>query len=443
VSAPLPVVAIVGRPNVGKSTFFNRVVGGRRAIVEDRPGVTRDRNFAPAEWAGRAFWLVDTGGFIGEDADPLATAVREQIMAAIGEADVILMMADGRDGPTAEDERVAEILRASGRPVVLLVNKLDRHPDEVAHHEFWSLGLSDPLPVSSASGRGSGDVLDAVVEHLPERPSLEEDERTLHMAVIGRPNVGKSSFINKLLGEERTVVSDIPGTTRDSIDTPLRYEGRDIVLVDTAGLRRQARVKEGVEYYSALRTESAIGRSDVCLLLIDTTEEVPVQDLRIAERALEEGCGLVLVANKWDLVEKEDNTSAAYERHLKERAPSLAHVPMVFISALTGQRVRKALDAAIAVAERRATRIPTSAVNDVIGELTRRLQPPHHHGRPVRILYATQAAVRPPTFVVFSNEPKGFTRNYLRYLLNGFRKAWGFEGVPLNLRVRGRREDAA
>jgi GTP-binding protein len=263
------------------------------------------------------------------------------------------------------------------------------------------------------------------------------------MAVIGRPNVGKSSFINKLLGEERTVVSDIPGTTRDSIDTPLRYEGRDIVLVDTAGLRRQARVKEGVEYYSALRTESAISRSDVCLLLIDTTEEVPVQDLRIAERALEEGCGLVLVANKWDLVEKEDNTSAAYERHLKERAPSLAHVPMVFISALTGQRVRKALDAAIAVAERRATRIPTSAVNDVIGELTRRLQPPHHHGRPVRILYATQAAVRPPTFVVFSNEPKGFTRNYLRYLLNGFRKAWGFEGVPLNLRVRGRREDAA
>lgn len=441
-SAPLPVVAIVGRPNVGKSTFFNRVVGGRRAIVEDRPGVTRDRNFGPAEWAGRAFWLVDTGGFIGEDVDPLAVAVRDQIMAAIGESDVVVMMVDGREGPTAEDEKVAEILRTSGRPVVLLVNKLDRHPEEVAHHEFWALGLGDPLPVSAGSGRGSGDVLDAIVSLLPERAAPEDDGR-LYVAVIGRPNVGKSSFTNRLLGENRTVVSDIPGTTRDSIDTPFRYDGRDLVLVDTAGLRRQARVKEGVEYYSALRTERAVSRAQVCLLLIDSTEEIHIQDLRIAERTLEEGCGLVLVANKWDLIEKDDNTSAAYERHVKEKAPSLAHVPMVFTSAESGQRVRKALDIALAVADRRGERIPTSEVNEVIGDLTRKLHPPHHHGRQVKILYATQAGVNPPVFVIFSNEPKGFTRNYLRYLMNGFRKAWGFEGVPLRLRIKGRREDAA
>jgi GTP-binding protein len=442
VSAPQPVVAVVGRPNVGKSTFFNRVIGGRRAIVEDRPGVTRDRNFAQAEWAERSFWLVDTGGFVGVDVDPLAVAVRDQILAAIGEADVVVFMVDGREGPTAEDEHVAEILRASGRPVVLLVNKLDRLPEEDAQHEFWGLGLGEPLPVSAASGRGSGDVLDAIVGHLPERAPPAEDE-PLHVAVIGRPNVGKSSFLNRLLGEDRTVVSDIPGTTRDSIDTPFRYDGRDLVLVDTAGLRRQARVREGVEYYSALRTERAIDRAAVCLLLIDATEEIHVQDLRIAERTLEAGCGLVIVANKWDLIEKDDRTSVAYERHVKERAPSLAHVPMVFISALTGQRVRKALDAALAVADRRAARVSTSAVNDVIADLVRRLQPPHHHGRAVRILYATQAGVAPPTFVLFSNEPKGFTRNYLRYLVNGFRKAWSFEGVPLKVRVRGRRVDAA
>jgi GTP-binding protein len=442
VSAPQPVVAVVGRPNVGKSTFFNRVIGGRRAIVEDRPGVTRDRNFAQAEWAGRSFWLVDTGGFVGVDVDPLAVAVRDQILAAIGEADVVVFMVDGREGPTAEDERVAEILRTSGRPVVLLVNKLDRLPEEDAQHEFWGLGLGEPLPVSAASGRGSGDVLDAIVGHLPERAPPAEDE-PLHVAVIGRPNVGKSSFLNRLLGEDRTVVSDIPGTTRDSIDTPFRYDGRDLVLVDTAGLRRQARVREGVEYYSALRTARAIDRAAVCLLLIDATEEIHVQDLRIAERTLEAGCGLVIVANKWDLIEKDDRTSVAYERHVKERAPSLAHVPMVFISALTGQRVRKALDAALAVADRRAARVSTSAVNDVIADLVRRLQPPHHHGRAVRILYATQAGVAPPTFVLFSNEPKGFTRNYLRYLVNGFRKAWSFEGVPLKVRVRGRRVDAA
>ncbi|MEN8374435.1 MAG: ribosome biogenesis GTPase Der [Gemmatimonadota bacterium] len=441
-SAPLPVVAVVGRPNVGKSTFFNRVLGGRKAIVEDRPGITRDRNFGQAEWAGRPFWLVDTGGFIGDDQDPLAAAVRDQILAAIGEADVLVLMVDGREGLTAEDERVAEILRNSGLPVVLLVNKLDRHPEEVAQHEFWALGLGDPLPVSSSSGRGSGDVLDAIVAHLPERPPPEEEE-TVSVAIIGRPNVGKSSFTNRLLGVERSVVGEAPGTTRDTVDTPFRYQGRDLILVDTAGLRRQARVKEGVEYYSALRTEQAIQRAAVCLLLIDSTEPIHVQDLKIAERALEHGCGLVLVANKWDLVEKDDRTSAAYERHIKERAPSLTHVPVIFMSALTGQRVRKALDAALAVADRRQARVPTAEVNEVVGELTRKLHPPHHHGRAVRILYATQAGTAPPTFVLFSNEPKGFTRNYMRYLSNGFRRAWGFEGVPLTIRIRGRREDAA
>jgi GTPase len=435
----LPVVAVVGRPNVGKSTFFNRVLGERRAIVEDVPGVTRDRNFARAEWGGHTFFLVDTGGLELGSKDELPVAIRHQVEAALAEADVILLVVDGRTGPHAEDEAIAAMLRRTNLPVVLAVNKLDRIPDEVAQHEFWTLGLGEPHPVSSVVGKGSGDLLDAIVARLPELDTGEADDG-LYVAVIGKPNVGKSSFVNRLLGEERMVVSDVAGTTRDSVDTPLRYHDRDLIFVDTAGLRRQARIDPGLEYYSALRTELAIERADVCMLLVDATEPVHVQDLKIAEKAWRNGCALIIVANKWDLVAKETNTAVEFERSLHARAPALRWVPVIFTSALTGLRVRKVLDLIVEVAAERERRIPTREVNEVLRKLAERTMPPHFRGMPVKLLYGTQAAIRPPTFVVFTNQPKGIPEHYLRYLQNGFRAAWSFMGTPIRLRLRARRE---
>ncbi|HUH13271.1 MAG TPA: ribosome biogenesis GTPase Der [Longimicrobiales bacterium] len=437
-SRTLPTVAVLGRPNVGKSTFFNRVLGRRQAIVEDVPGVTRDRNFARGDWAGREFWIVDTGGYMEED-EPLSAAVRKQVMAAIEEADVLVLVVDGKAGPTAMDIRIAELLRSVERPIVLAVNKMDRLPNDPSYHDFWSLGLGDPVPVSSISGKGSGDLLDALVAVLPEAPA-EPVEDMLQVAVVGRPNVGKSSFVNRMLGEERLVVSEIAGTTRDSIDTPFRYHGRTLNLVDTAGLRRQSKIDPGLEYYASLRTEQAVERADVCLLLIDATEEIHIQDLKVAERALDAGCGLIIVANKWDLVEKDEKTADAYARHIKERAPSLAFVPVLFTSALSGQRIQKALELVLEVAEERTRRVPTAQVNELLGELTRRQPPPHHSGRPVKLLYGTQVAVAPPTFVIFTNDVNGITANYERYLLNGFRRQWTFEGVPLRIRFKSRQE---
>lgn len=438
-SRSLPAVAVVGRPNVGKSTLFNRILGRRLAIVDDAPGVTRDRNFARADWGGRTFYVVDTGGLDVDDREPMVAAIRRQVMAALEEADVLVLVVDGRAGPHPLDQKVAELLRASGRPVVLAVNKMDRLPEEVDHHEFWELGLGEPVPVSALSGRGSGDLLDVVVSHLAD-VAPDEEEDALHVAVVGKPNVGKSSLINRLLGEERLVVSEQAGTTRDSIDTPMRYHGRSLVFVDTAGLRRQSRIHESLEYYSALRTERALERADVCLLLVDASEPVHVQDLKIAEKVWAAGCGLIIVANKWDLVEKETNTAAHYERHLRERAPSLRWAPVLFTSALSGQRVQKTLDLVLAVAAERERRIPTSEVNDVVQELAKRQPPPHYRGRPVRILYATQSDVKPPTFVFFVNVKHGVSDNYRRYLHNGFRERWPFSGSPLRLRFRGRRE---
>ena len=435
----LPVVAVVGRPNVGKSTFFNRVLGERRAIVEDVPGVTRDRNFARAEWNGRTFYLVDTGGLEPDSSEAMPVAIRRQVEAALAEADVIVFLVDGRTGVHADDEAIATMLRRTNLPVVLAVNKLDRIPDEVAHHEFWSLGLGEPHPVSSIVGKGSGDLLDAIVAKLPAIDA-DADDRGLYVAVIGKPNVGKSSFVNRLLGEERMVVSDVAGTTRDSVDTPLRYHGRDLIFIDTAGLRRQARIERGLEYYSALRTELAIERADVCLLLVDATEPVHVQDLKIAEKAWRHGCGLIIVANKWDLVEKETNTAVEFERTLQRRARSLRWVPVVFASALTGLRVHKVLDLILEVAAARERRIPTNEVNEVLRKLAERRMPPHFRGMPVKLLYGTQAAIRPPTFVIFTNQPKGIPEHYLRYIQNGFREAWGFIGTPIRVRLRARRE---
>ena len=438
-SRALPSVAVVGRPNVGKSTFFNRIVGRRQAIVEDVPGVTRDRNFARAEWAGREFYVIDTGGLEVDSDEPMAAAIRRQVMAALEEAEVIAFVVDGRVGVHPLDQRIAEVLRKAQRPVVLVANKMDRLPDEVGHHEFWELGLGEPLPVSAMSGRGSGDVLDVIISHLPE--AQEPPEEALQVAVIGKPNVGKSSFINRLLGEERLVVSEVAGTTRDSIDTLMRYHGKSLVFVDTAGLRRQARIHESLEFYSALRTEQALERADVCLLLLDGTEEVHVQDLKIAEKAWKAGCGLIVVVNKWDLVSKETGTAEAFEKHLRERAPSLRWVPVIFTSALTGQRVQKTLDLVLEVAAERERRVSTSEVNDLIRELAERQPPPHYRGRPVRILYAAQTGVKPPTFQFFVNHRLGVTENYRRYLYNGFRAAWGFQGTPLRFKVRGRREE--
>jgi GTP-binding protein len=344
------VIAIVGRPNVGKSTFFNRVIGRRLAIVDDRPGVTRDRNFARAEWTGREFYIVDTGGVIeGSDA-PLDRAIRAQAMAAVEQADVVMFLVDAREGIHPLDELLAEILRKSGKPIVLVANKLDNLPRDDARHDFWSLGLGEPLPVSAMSGKGSGDLLDRVLSLVPVPEAAEGADDEIRVAVVGKPNVGKSSFVNRLLGEERVVVSEEAGTTRDSVDTPFHYHGRTLVFVDTAGLRRQARVKDDLEYYSALRTERAVQDADVCIVMVDATEdELHAQDVRIAQNAWDAGKGLILVANKWDLVTKETMTAPDWEKKVRERVPFLQWVPIVFTSALTGQRVRKCLDLVLEV----------------------------------------------------------------------------------------------
>lgn len=438
----LPVVAVVGRPNVGKSTFFNRVLGRRLAIVEDRPGVTRDRNFARADWSGRTFYIVDTGGIVEGSDEPMDRLIRQQVMVAIEEADVVVLMVDGREGPNPLDYAVAERLRRSDRPVVLLVNKVDNLGSDNAlqHHDFWDLGLGEPLPVSSLSGKGSGDVLDTIVERLPAAGDGEEED-LLKVAVVGVPNVGKSSFVNRLLGEERLVVSEVAGTTRDAIDTPLQYHGRSLVFIDTAGLRRQARVHENVEFYSALRTERAIERADVCMLLVDATEPIHHQDLRIAQKAWDAGCGLILVANKWDLVEKETMTAPNFEKALRRKVPFMEWVPIIFTSATTGQRVQRTLDTVLEVQEQRQRRIPTHEVNEVLQELTTRARPPQSQGHPVRFYYATQVAVEPPSIVAWSNLPDAVPDSYLRYLHNGFRKAWGFIGAPIRIHLRRRGEE--
>jgi len=440
----LPVVAVVGRPNVGKSTFFNRALGQRLAIVEDRPGVTRDRNFARAEWAGRHFFIVDTGGMVEGSDEPMDRLIRQQVIVAIEEADVVVHMVDGRSGPHPLDYAVAEYLRRADRPIVLVVNKVDNLGSQtaLAHHDFWDLGIGEPHPVSSLSGKGSGDVLDAIVERLPPVDPGDEDPG-LRVAVIGKPNVGKSSLVNRLLGTERLVVSEVAGTTRDAIDTVLNYHGKKIVFVDTAGLRRQARIHENVEYYSTIRTERAMEGSDVCLLLIDGTEPIHNQDLKIAQKAWDAGTGLILLVNKWDLVEKETMTAPNFEKALQEKAPFLKWVPVMFISAVSGQRVQRMLPQILEVQQQRMRRIPTHEVNEVLRELASRARPPQAQGRAVKLLYATQVSVAPPTIVIWCNLPDAVPESYVRYLQNGFRARWGFMGSPLRISLRRRQEDSS
>lgn len=439
-SQRLPVLAVVGRPNVGKSTFFNRVIGKRVAIVDDRPGVTRDRNFARGDWAGHAFYIVDTGGVIEDSDEPMDRAIRAQALAAVEEADVILFVVDGQAGLHPLDEKLAHVLRKADKPTVLVVNKMDNLPNSLAHHDFWSLGLGDPVPVSAISGKGSGDLLDRVLAEVPERVDPFDAPGTIRVAVIGKPNVGKSSFVNRLLGEDRVVVSAEAGTTRDSVDTPFQYHGRTLVFVDTAGLRRQSRVKDSLEYYSSLRTERVVREADVCIVLVDATEELHHQDIRVAESAWEAGAALILVANKWDLVEKDTMTAPTWERTVRARVPFLQWVPILFTSALTGQRVRKILEMILEVHEEAGRRIETHELNEGLQEIVGRQPPPHHRGRAVKLKYVTQVGDRPPSFAIFANYPKAIPDHYIRYLHNGFRERWPFLGSPLRIRLRSSRD---
>jgi GTP-binding protein len=433
-----PVVAIIGRPNVGKSSLFNRIVGTDSAIVSDEPGTTRDRHFAVAEWNGRSFWLVDTGG-LREDSDiAMDREIRKQVQVALEEADMALLILDATAGIHPSDRRIVSLLREANKPYLVVANKVD-DPKSTEYFELFNLGAGDPFPVSAQNGKSSGDLLDELVRRLPEGES--EDPEALRVAVVGRPNVGKSSIINRLLGEERLVVSDEAGTTRDAIDAPYKYHDRELIFVDTAGLRRQSKVDDGIEFYSSLRTRRAIDRSDVCLLVIDAVEGLHNQDLKIATLAWEAGRGLIIIVNKWDLKEKGDKTAAHFEKECAEKAPYLKFVPFLFTSAITGQRITKTLDVILEVDRERHKHISTSDVNDALQQLLARRQPPQAAGNEIRLNYATQAKVIPPTIVVFGNNPALLQEHYVRYLHNGFREFWGFRGNPLRIVLKKKNAD--
>jgi GTP-binding protein len=433
-----PTVAIIGRPNVGKSTLFNRLLGGRPAIVSERPGTTRDRHFGDAEWQGRRFWLIDTGGLIPESQDSMDRAIRQQVDYALAESDVVVFVVDGREGLNPVDQAIAERLRKADRPVLVAVNKLDNLERSTEQYGFYSLGFGDPIGVSAGVGKGSGDLLDAIVERLPPYDPAEAED-VINVAVVGRPNVGKSSLVNRLLGEERHLVAPQAGTTRDAIDSVLRFHGKTLNFIDTAGLRRKAKVEDDLEFYSALRTERAIERAQVCVLVVDATVGMHNQDLRIASQAWDEGCGLIVVVNKWDLVEEKDaNTARQGQQVLITKAPFLRYVPFLYVSALTGLRVRKVLDQIIEVAEGRERRVPTAEVNRVLAELIERNAPPQKPGEEVKLLYASQIGTAPPTLAIVSNRPDEVPESYQRYLVHGFRQAWPFPGSPLRLKFTRR-----
>jgi GTPase len=433
----VPVVAIVGRPNVGKSALFNRLVGsggeGSAAIVSDEPGTTRDRHFARADWNGKHFWLVDTGGLVDDPHTPMDLEIRRQVSQAIEEADLLLFVVDTKAGLTPSDRRILDLLRGSRRPWLVVANKVD-DPSSADFYEFYELGAGEVVPVSAINGKGSGDLLDVVVGQIPD--SEPEEAEALRIAVVGRPNVGKSSIVNRLLGEDRLVVSDEAGTTRDAIDAPMVYHGRSLIFIDTAGLRRQSRVNDGIEFYSSLRTRRAIERADVCVLVLDAVAGLEGQDLKIAALAWEAGRALMIVVNKWDLKEKDEKTAARFQKDCAEKAPFLAWVPFVYTSAVTGQRVTRILDEVLAVDAEWHKRISTSQVNQTLEALVARRQPPQAQGHDVRLNYATQVEVAPPTFAVFGNHPDLVADHYVRYLHNGFRAAWGFVGAPLRILLR-------
>jgi GTP-binding protein len=432
----LPLVAVVGRPNVGKSTLFNRLTEERAAIVHDEPGVTRDRIFGDVEWTGRVFDIVDTGGLVPRSAERFEAAIREQVMLTLDEADAILFVVDSTTGITDLDEEIGGMLRQAKQPVFVVANKADNDARRLDATEFYSLGLEHVFPVSAINGSGTGDLLDAVVAALPiEQPSDEEDEAP-RIAFIGRPNVGKSSLANRLLGAERSIVTEIAGTTRDAVDSRMEVDGREVVLVDTAGLRKRARVQENVEFYSVLRTERAIQHCDVAVLLIDAVAGLESQDAKVLREAADAKKGLVVAVNKWDLVEKETNTARDWVRAFRERLGMLDFIPIEFVSALTGQRARKVLETALRVHDERSKRVPTARLNEVVQAAVAAQHPPAYRGNYVQVKYATQVRSRPPVFAFFVNHPDGVKESYRRYLENKLREAFGFEGVPLTLSFR-------
>ena len=434
-----PLVAIVGRQNVGKSTLFNRIVGRRQAIVEDLPGTTRDRLYADAEWQGRVFTLVDTGGLVLGSDDDLLARVRMQAQQAMADADVIVFLTDVLDGVTVADQEIVDILRRTRKPVILAANKADTAQRRLEAVDFLSLGLGEVYAISALHGTGVADLLDAVVASFPQVPEIEEEPEAVKIAIVGRPNVGKSSLLNALLREERVIVSEIPGTTRDAIDTSLRWHGQKVVLIDTAGIRKRGKVATGVEKYSVLRALKAIDRADVVLLLIDATEGVTLQDTHIAGYILEASKSIVVVVNKWDLVPKDHTTMDAYKAHVRKQLNFIPYAPVLFVSAVTRQRINQVLETAIRVREQRYQRIPTSELNEIVQESVARHNPPSKAGKRLKFYYATQPMVDPPTLVFFVNDSRLVHFSYQRYLENRIRERWGFEGTPLRLRFKGRK----
>ena len=436
-----PIVAVVGRPNVGKSTFFNKVVGRRVSIVEDTPGVTRDRIYAEAEWRNRHFALIDTGGIETDTKDVILSQMREQAQIAMDTANVIIFMVDGKEGLTSADREVAAMLMRTGEKVVLVVNKMDspKMMDEI--YDFYELGLGNPIPVSAANMLNFGDVLDEVVEAFPNNEG-DDDEDITKIAVIGKPNVGKSSLINELLGENRVIVSPIAGTTRDSIDTPFTLDGREYILIDTAGIRRKSKVNEDIERYSVIRAVAAIERCDVALLMIDAEEGITEQDKKIAGVAHEAGKGIIIVVNKWDLIEKDTNTMNEFRKEIERELTFMSYAPSVFISVKAHQRVKRVIELADYVAEKRALRVPTGQLNSLIADATMMKQPPSDKGKRLKIYYATQVGVKPPLFSFQVNKRELMHFSYARYLENKIREGFGFEGTSLKFvfREKGEKE---
>lgn len=438
-----PIVAVVGRPNVGKSTLFNALAGEKIAIVKDTPGITRDRIYTDVTWLDHAFTLIDTGGIEPDSSDIILSQMREQAQIAIDTADVILFIVDVKQGLVDSDMKVADMLRKSRKPVLLVVNKVDDFNKFLLDtYEFYNLGIGDPIPISAANRLGIGDMLDKVVEHFVDEKLVdeEEDDRP-KIAIIGKPNVGKSSLINKLIGENRVIVSDIAGTTRDAIDTPVKYNGKEYVFIDTAGLRRKNKVKEDLEHYMIIRTVSAVERADVVVLVIDANEGVTEQDAKIAGIAHERGKGFIVAVNKWDLVEKNDKTIYRFTEKVRSTLSFMPYAEMLFISAKTGQRIGKLYETIDAVIENCSLRVATGVLNEIMSEAVAMQQPPSDKGKRLRLYYITQVAVKPPTFVIFVNDKQLMHFSYTRYIENQIRNAFGFKGTPLKFIIRERNEE--
>lgn len=436
-----PIVAIVGRPNVGKSTLFNALAGEMISIVKDTPGVTRDRIYAEVTWLDKEFTMIDTGGIEPDSKDIILSQMREQAQIAIDTADVIIFITDVRQGLVDADSKVADMLRRSGKPVVLVVNKVDSFqklmPDV---YEFYNLGIGDPIPISAASRLGIGDMLDEVVKFFPESSATEEEDERPRIAIVGKPNVGKSSIVNKLLGENRVIVSDVAGTTRDAIDTAIKYHGKEYVFIDTAGLRRKNKIKEELERYSIIRTVTAVERADVVLMVIDAVEGITEQDAKIAGIAHERGKGIIIVVNKWDAIEKNDKTMYEYEKKIRQTLAYMPYAEIMYVSAATGQRLNKLYEMIDVVMENQTLRVATGVLNEIMAEAVAMQQPPSDKGKRLKLYYITQVAVKPPTFVIFVNDKELMHFSYTRYLENKIREAFGFKGTSLKFFIRERKE---